>query len=202
MPTLTTLYHYYYIIPLPPHHHPASSPPTITHTPSPPYYHPHTIAPTPLPQLRHPHTVIPISSPPHHHPHTITPYHHPRITSPPLHNPHAIVQLPHTHTAAAFNSCAIVNSCSPDPCQNNGTCQQHSDGEFTCNCPIGFAGSLCQHDFDECSSNPCANNATCTDLFNEFVFNHDLDPPPTSLVSCPRRTPRTYPSLESQYSFL
>ena len=35
--------------------------------------------------------------------------------------------------------------CHPSPCHNGGSCESH-DGVFTCYCPQGFAGSLCQHD--------------------------------------------------------
>ena len=33
----------------------------------------------------------------------------------------------------------------PSPCHNGGSCETH-DGVFTCYCPPGFAGKLCQHD--------------------------------------------------------
>jgi hypothetical protein len=41
--------------------------------------------------------------------------------------------------------------CHPTPCHSGGTCETH-DGVFTCYCPPGFAGSLCQHDLSKSSN--------------------------------------------------
>ncbi|XP_059088020.1 agrin-like [Tigriopus californicus] len=40
--------------------------------------------------------------------------------------------------------------CDPNPCHGGGTCEEH-DGVFTCYCPPGFAGTLCQHDLSKSS---------------------------------------------------
>ena len=36
-----------------------------------------------------------------------------------------------------------INECESSPCQNNGTC---IDGinTFSCECPVGFSGKLCE----------------------------------------------------------
>jgi Notch-like protein len=41
-------------------------------------------------------------------------------------------------------------------------------GEFTCTCPEGFTGPLCETDIDDCASSPCENGATCVDGVNEM----------------------------------
>ena len=36
-----------------------------------------------------------------------------------------------------------ADACNPDPCQNNGSCQQENGG-FKCNCTsTGFVGQIC-----------------------------------------------------------
>lgn len=40
---------------------------------------------------------------------------------------------------------------------------------FSCICPPGFSGSICQTQVDECSSAPCANGGTCIDFVNSFT---------------------------------
>ena len=36
-----------------------------------------------------------------------------------------------------------VDSCSPDPCKNGGTCSEDAGGQASCSCPSGFTGSTC-----------------------------------------------------------
>ena len=36
-----------------------------------------------------------------------------------------------------------VNECLSLPCQNGATCI-NTDGSFTCQCPTGYAGTLCE----------------------------------------------------------
>lgn len=36
------------------------------------------------------------------------------------------------------------NPCSPNPCQNGGTCQQTNSGSFMCVCPVGYQGLCCE----------------------------------------------------------
>jgi hypothetical protein len=78
------------------------------------------------------------------------------------------------------------NPCSPNPCQNGGTCQQTSTGSFICLCPVGFEGYCCEirklqkkKDFlhllyliigaDPCRPNPCQNNGICTPSGSSFI---------------------------------
>ena len=42
------------------------------------------------------------------------------------------------------DDCAMeIDDCSPNPCQNGGTCMVNSDDGFTCQCPISRNGSDC-----------------------------------------------------------
>lgn len=60
-----------------------------------------------------------------------------------------------------------MNDCSPNPCQNNGTCLERSNG-FQCRCPSGFTGKNCEVNIDDCKMKECLNGGTCIDLVNGF----------------------------------
>lgn len=52
--------------------------------------------------------------------------------------------------AAGFtggNCSQNVNDCQPDPCQNGGACADLTN-DFTCDCPNGWTGSVCQTRID------------------------------------------------------
>ncbi|XP_069124102.1 uncharacterized protein [Argopecten irradians] len=66
------------------------------------------------------------------------------------------------------SDCSLVDLCASSPCMNGGTCSNVPAG-IICHCPLGYGGSLCQHDLDDCVSLPCANNGTCVDGFNNFT---------------------------------
>lgn len=97
--------------------------------------------------------------------------------------------------------------CSSYPCQNGGTCVDISNG-FTCICPAGMSGTLCEtskfqtnitylyvriclncfcklfiflKDINECASFPCQNGGTCRDFVNGFTCSC---PPGTSGPLC------------------
>ena len=40
-------------------------------------------------------------------------------------------------------STAVESSCHPNPCMNNGTCQEDSGTSFACTCSDDFTGSTC-----------------------------------------------------------
>ncbi|GBM44837.1 Cadherin-related tumor suppressor [Araneus ventricosus] len=74
------------------------------------------------------------------------------------------------------------NPCEVSPCQNQGTCRSfiemkdflsivdspsliftspHVAREFSCQCPPGFSGSMCQNQQDPCLPNPCFSGSSC-----------------------------------------
>ncbi|XP_062611525.1 uncharacterized protein LOC134273339 [Saccostrea cucullata] len=59
-------------------------------------------------------------------------------------------------------TCNIKNYCSPNPCKNGGNCNSQFN-DFTCSCPFGYTGKLCQHDIDSCGPASCQNGGTCYD---------------------------------------
>ena len=67
--------------------------------------------------------------------------------------------------------CAAVSSMMPH--NATGACIPRPPADaYACNCPIGFAGSLCETDIDECASNPCWNGASCA----ESASNAEIAP--------------------------
>lgn len=58
--------------------------------------------------------------------------------------------------------CHGVPVCDHNGCANGATCVDIWN-VYTCTCPPGFNGSLCQIEIDECESHPCENGATCVD---------------------------------------
>ncbi|KNC80159.1 hypothetical protein SARC_07472 [Sphaeroforma arctica JP610] len=63
----------------------------------------------------------------------------------------------------------IQSACVAGPCAR-GLCEdQGSTSSFTCSCPAGYSGVLCEIDEDECESAPCKNGGTCTDAVAGYV---------------------------------
>uniref|UniRef100_A0A8C5WE73 Crumbs cell polarity complex component 2 n=1 Tax=Leptobrachium leishanense TaxID=445787 RepID=A0A8C5WE73_9ANUR len=62
----------------------------------------------------------------------------------------------------------VMNGCTQNPCQNNGSCSAQT-GSYTCACKPGYTGQHCEVDINECSSNPCQNDAICVDKVNKYL---------------------------------
>ena len=71
---------------------------------------------------------------------------------------------------ATLSVTLTVHDC---PCSNGGTCISSgppTNTFFSCICPEGFDGILCQNNLkDECTSSPCMNGGTCIDRENAFT---------------------------------
>eukprot|EP00794_Sanderia_malayensis_P004747 gene4747-5371_t len=55
----------------------------------------------------------------------------------------------------------LINHCSPNPCQNGGSCTSSSSG-YTCSCQAGYTGVNCETLINHCNPNPCQNSGSCT----------------------------------------
>ncbi|XP_041468818.1 delta-like protein 1 [Lytechinus variegatus] len=61
-------------------------------------------------------------------------------------------------------TCETAIAC---PCLNGGTCSSGPDG-YTCLCPVGLTGDLCEKQVPRCESNMCMNGSTCMETFDGY----------------------------------
>lgn len=61
---------------------------------------------------------------------------------------------------AEGSTCMAKNFCAGNPCKSNATCINNISS-FTCICPSGYGGSLCQHNLNNCQNAPCLNRGMC-----------------------------------------
>ena len=47
------------------------------------------------------------------------------------------------------------------PCENHASCVNNVLGGYTCQCPDGYTGDICDTEVNECDPNPCQNGGTC-----------------------------------------
>ncbi|KAJ8388788.1 hypothetical protein AAFF_G00130210 [Aldrovandia affinis] len=62
--------------------------------------------------------------------------------------------------------CAGSPVCLPQPCLNNGTCEDLFN-LFDCSCAPGWEGPHCERDTDDCADEPCVHGP-CADLLADF----------------------------------
>ncbi|XP_032572966.1 protein eyes shut isoform X2 [Drosophila sechellia] len=54
-------------------------------------------------------------------------------------------------------------------CQHGGECIEGPGLEFTCDCPAGWHGRICQEEINECASSPCQNGGVCVDKLAAYA---------------------------------
>ncbi|XP_060644695.1 LOW QUALITY PROTEIN: protein eyes shut [Drosophila nasuta] len=54
-------------------------------------------------------------------------------------------------------------------CQHGGECIEGPGLEFTCECPAGWHGRICQEEINECASAPCQNGGVCVDKLAAYA---------------------------------
>ncbi|KAH8289904.1 hypothetical protein KR018_002771, partial [Drosophila ironensis] len=54
-------------------------------------------------------------------------------------------------------------------CQHGGECIEGPGLEFTCACPAGWHGRICQEEINECASSPCQNGGVCVDKLAAYA---------------------------------
>ncbi|XP_043555728.1 protein crumbs homolog 1 isoform X1 [Chiloscyllium plagiosum] len=75
-------------------------------------------------------------------------------------------------------STANLNKCLSKLCENNATCEPHSE-TYVCHCPdapVPFTGKNCKELYDVCTSYPCLHNATCNSVLGTIDFSCDCPP--------------------------
>ncbi|KAK0172673.1 hypothetical protein PV328_005963 [Microctonus aethiopoides] len=80
----------------------------------------------------------------------------------------------------SVNYGAILGTCPPDtggcspcinnPCKNFGTCSEDDKGDYTCICPPGYSGHLCESQLSvrPCMDNPCRNKGICRVITDDY----------------------------------
>jgi len=66
-----------------------------------------------------------------------------------------------------FEACQDEDGCRVNPCANDGTCTDTTDG-YLCECAEGYQGDTCSEIFDNCESTPCENGGVCTNAFMAY----------------------------------
>lgn len=97
-----------------------------------------------------------------------------------LENDHCDAKLKAQQPEDACSTAPKVNQPNFDsPCYNGGSCVSISVGSsnraltsfssnYSCICPPGFAGSLCEVNIDDCADHQCQNGAMCSDGINSY----------------------------------
>lgn len=81
-----------------------------------------------------------------------------------------------TNFKADEDACSTAPMVNPpnfdSPCYNGGSCivgaRPASIANYSCLCPPGFAGPLCEINIDDCVDHQCQNEATCVDGVNSY----------------------------------
>ncbi|XP_065920357.1 fibropellin-1-like isoform X2 [Dysidea avara] len=58
----------------------------------------------------------------------------------------------------------ICNACCSSPCRKGGTCISNDPNTFTCMCPPGFTGQMCETFGGLCINSPCQNSGFCRNI--------------------------------------
>ena len=68
-----------------------------------------------------------------------------------------------------------MNDCSPNPCQNGGTCTENVAG-FTCECAVGYDGDNCERSKFTCKCIISFNELKDIELFDvlSYEFQHNV----------------------------
>ncbi|KAJ8338471.1 hypothetical protein SKAU_G00374370 [Synaphobranchus kaupii] len=78
-------------------------------------------------------------------------------------------QLGDRRVFGLYQCCSQTERCASHTCQNGGTCEESSNGEFRCSCTLQYFGSRCELANNPCSSQPCAHGAVCVPKSQGYI---------------------------------
>ncbi|XP_044070372.1 hyaluronan-binding protein 2-like isoform X2 [Siniperca chuatsi] len=94
----------------------------------------------------------------------------------------------HDNDGWLFDLQKLEGQCNPNPCQNNGVCEQKSKGKFECDCPKPYKGKRCERGPKICTRGKCGRGEcvlTSTFPFYECKCKEPFQPPDcTSFSVC------------------
>ena len=61
-----------------------------------------------------------------------------------------------------------LDPCTHEPCQNDANCTRLNSSAFTCECPEGWFGTICNQE-DKCFVNPCQNGGSCVNIEHTYI---------------------------------
>ena len=78
-----------------------------------------------------------------------------------------------THYEPATNgkSCERKSYCGGVTCNNRGTCENTSPGNYQCRCQTGYEGKDCETNKNDCAGKNCNSRGTCQDLVDDYTCN-------------------------------
>lgn len=85
-----------------------------------------------------------------------------------------------TENGLLKNQLSVVNStvlgrladpCMIRPCEHGAKCTPLPNGNYTCDCPLGFVGQDCDEDVNECKQAGICNHGTCSNIYGDYVCN-------------------------------
>ncbi|XP_061166600.1 uncharacterized protein LOC133175501 [Saccostrea echinata] len=65
----------------------------------------------------------------------------------------------------------LSDPCLVRPCAHGAKCTALPNGNYTCDCPLGYRGQDCEEDVNECHTTGICGHGSCTNIYGDYVCN-------------------------------